>query len=206
MRKNLALLLRRFGASERGVAAVEFALILPFLLTLYFGSLEAASLFTVDKRINSVSATLGDLVSQWDVDEDKSNRKIPETTWNGYLAASTAIMAPYSTSGLSIIVSLVKVKSDGTTQVLWSQANTGTAKTVGQPYAGFAQNEMMNQVARGACIFASETSYSYKPLLGQVFTNALTLTHTNYFMPRFGSADTINLWNKSVADKTCTTA
>lgn len=206
MLKNIALALQHFRRSERGVAAVEFALIVPFLLTLYFGSLEAAALFTVDKRINSVSATLGDLISQWDPLEDPNVRKIPSATWSNYLAASTAIMAPYPTTGLKIVVSLVKVKSDGTTLVLWSKANTGAAKTENAAYTGFAATSMMNQVARGGCVVATETSYSYKPLLGQVFTTALTLAHTNYFVPRFGSEDTINLWDKSVADKTCTAA
>ncbi len=205
MLKNIALALQRFRNSERGVAAVEFALIVPFLLTLYFGSLEAAALFTVDKRINSTSATLGDLISQWDPLEVPGVVKVPQTTWNNYLAASTAIMTPYSTTGLKIVVSLVKVKNDGTTLVLWSKANTGAAKTENAAYAGFTASSMMNQVARGGCIVAAEASYSYRPLLGQVFTTALTLGHTNYFLPRYGSEDTINLWDKSVADKTCTT-
>ena len=55
-------LIRRFASDEQGVAAVEFALIMPFLLTLYLGSIEAAALFTADKRVNSISATVGDLV------------------------------------------------------------------------------------------------------------------------------------------------
>jgi hypothetical protein len=31
----------------------------------------------------------------------------------------------------------------------------------------------------------SETSYAYKPVLGLMFTSALNLDHTSYFLPRF---------------------
>jgi len=62
----------------------------------------------------------------------------------------------------------------------------------------------MNQVARGGCVVASETSYSYKPVLGQVFTTALNLAHTNYFLPRYGGAYPINLQTTSLASNACT--
>ena len=207
--KNLLLLLRRFRREERAVAAVEFALITPFLLSLYFGSLEAAALFTADKRVNSVSATIGDLVSQWDQDDSAcaaTSCKLPTATFDDYMAASSLIIMPYSSTGLKVVVSLVKVKADGTTSVLWSKANSaGTTKTLNQAYTGFSTTSMMNQVARGGCILVAEASYSYKPMLAQVFTAAINLKHTNYFMPRFGSTVALNLQTTSL-DKTACTA
>ena len=123
---------RSFGRREEGVAAVEFALILPFLLALYFGSMEASALFTADKRVNSISATVGDLISQW----DPNDGKLPTSTLNDYFGASTGLITPYSSVGVKIVVSLVEVKSDGTTKVLWSQGyGGGTARTVGTTYA-----------------------------------------------------------------------
>jgi Flp pilus assembly protein TadG len=201
--KNLLLLLRRFRREDRAVAAVEFALITPFLLTMYLGSIEGAALYTADKRVNSVSATIGDLVSQWDMDDGK----LPTSSMDDYMAASTLIMMPYSTTGLKVVVSLVKVKADGTTVVLWSKANTGaTARTVNTAFPNFAATTMMNQVAQKGCIIAAEASYSYKPMLAQVFTTALNLGHTNFFMPRFGSTMALNLQTTSLANTACTAA
>jgi len=203
---NIVLMLRRFRHAERAVAAVEFALILPFLLLLYFGSLEAAALFTVDKRVNSVAATVGDLVSQWDPGEGKL------TTGTGskladYLAAATAIMTPYSASNLEVVVSLVRVRADGSTSILWSRANAmGTARSVGGSYTDLASDQRMNQVSRGGCVIAAEVSYAYLPLLAQVFTTAITLQHTNYFLPRFGSDRPIDLDTTSLANNACTAA
>jgi Flp pilus assembly protein TadG len=199
--QNLRSLVGRFEREERGVAAVEFALIMPFLLALYFGSMEAAALFTADKRVNSISATIGDLVSQWDPDDGN----LPASTMTDYLSASTGIMTPYATTGLKIVVSLIEVKSDGTTKVLWSKANAaGTARTVNTAYTPLITTSQMNQVSRGGCVVAAETTYSYKPLLGAVFTNALNLSHTNYFLPRFGATDPNSYDTTTQAANACT--
>ena len=197
IRSALASLARR----EEGVAAVEFALVMPFLLLLYFGSMEASSLFTADKRIDSISATVGDLVSQW----DPKDGKISTSTLNDYFAASAGLISPFSPTGVKIVISLIEVKADGTTKVLWSQGyGGGTTWTVNNPYTPLTSSSQMNQVARGGCIVAAETSYSYKPVLGQVFTSALNLKHTNYFLPRYGAASPIDLDTTSLAGTACT--
>ena len=194
--------IRGFRRDERAAAAVEFALIMPFLLTLYFGSMEASALFTVDKRINTISATMGDLIAQWDPDDGT----IPTATLSGYFAAAGGIITPYSSSGVKQVVSLIFVKSDGTTKVLWStQSGGGTTRTVGNPYTPLSTSSMTDQVARGGCIVAAETSYSYQPLLGQVFKSNLNLAHTNYFIPRYGATGVINLQTTSLTSTACTT-
>jgi len=197
--------MRGFGGDERAVAAVEFALIMPFLLALYFGSMEASALFTVDKRVNTISVTLGDLIAQWDPDDGT----IPAATLTTYFAAATGLITPYSSTGLKQVVSLVFVKSDGTTKVLWStQTGGGTTRTVGAAYTPLSStgsNQMTNTVARGGCIVAAETSYSYPPLLGQAFKSALNLAHTNYFIPRYGATGVINLSTTSLTSTACTT-
>jgi len=199
--RQLRSIMERFAREDRAVAAVEFALIMPFLITLYFGSIEAAALFTADKRVNSISATVGDLISQW----DPKSGLLPSATINDYLAASSGIMTPYTTAGLKIVVSLVEVKSDGTTKVLWSKANSnGTVRTVNSSFSPLTAASMMNQVSRGGCVVAAETSYLYKPILGQVFTSSVTLGHTNYFLPRYGSTTPIDLDTTTLAATACT--
>ena len=203
--QNIVLAAWRLRRNDEAVAAVEFALIVPFLITLYFGSIEAAALYTVDKRIDSISSTIGDLVAQWDPGDGDL---ITGTggTLTDYMNASTGILSPYSTSGLKIVVTLVEVKNDGTTKILWSKANAaGTAKT-GTSYTDLAatSNTQMNSVSRGGCVVAAEVTYSYLPVLGQVFKVALNLKHTNYFLPRFGSTSPIDLDTTTLASNSCT--
>jgi Flp pilus assembly protein TadG len=182
--------LTRFRRHEGATAAVEFALIMPFLITLYFGSMEGSALFTADRRVNTISATVGDLVSQWDPDEGAMS---VSTTLNDYFAAAQALMFPMSTTGLKQVVTYVQVKSDGTTVIIWSKAyNGGTARTVGNSYP-LPASKMMNTVARGGYIIAAETYYSYKPLLGVVFPTAISLYHENIYLPRFGNTSQITL-------------
>ncbi len=197
----LAKLTRRYARDEKAVAAVEFALIMPFLLALYFGSMEGAALYTADKKVNSISATVGDLVAQW----DPGDGTLATSTLNDYASASTGLINPYSVTGVKTVVTLIEVKSDGSTKVLWSKAyGGGTALTVGNAFTPLITSSMMDQVSRGGCLIASQTSYSYKPLLAQVFTSALNLSHINYFLPRYGSTQPINLDTTSLAGTACT--
>jgi Flp pilus assembly protein TadG len=183
IRSRIVETLSRFQRNDRAVAAVEFALIFPFLLTLYFGTMEASALFAADRRINTISATMGDLVAQWD-DDDGS---IPVATMNDYFSAAQGLIYPMPSGTLKQVVTCVKVNTDGTTQVIWSRGyNGGTARTAGLPYP-LPLNDRMNKVARGKTVIASETSYSYTPLLSQVFQSPFPLFHENIYMPRFGA-------------------
>ena len=204
--KNIVLAARRLRRDDQAVAAVEFALIVPLLITLYLGSIEAAALFTVDKRVSSISSTVGDLVAQWDPETEGTLGTGSGGELTDYMNASTGIMTPYTTSGLTIVVSLVQVKDNGTTKVLWSTANTGSAKTVNQPYtdASIADTTEMNAVSRGGCVIASEVTYNYLPMLGVVIDTELTLRHTNYFLPRYGSSEPIQIPSPTIADDACT--
>jgi Flp pilus assembly protein TadG len=208
--RALGKLLHRFEREEGGVAAVEFALILPFLLALYFGSIEAGSLYTADKRVNSISSTVGDLVAQWDPDHDGVITTTSSGTLQSYFDASTGLITPYSPVGVQIVVSLVYItKTTGATKVIWSKA-TGTGATAfkqGDPYPPLAigTSPQMNALAQGGCVIASQATYSYKPLLGVVFDTALTLSHSNYFIPRYGATNVIKLDSPTVLDTSCTT-
>ena len=50
--------LRQFRNDIRGVAAVEFALVVPLLIALYLGSIEAASLYSTDRKVATVASTM----------------------------------------------------------------------------------------------------------------------------------------------------
>lgn len=174
---------RAFGPATGAAAAVEFALILPFLLALFLGSIEASSLITVDRRVNVISGTVGDLVSRWDPDDGT----IPASTLTDYFRASEGIIYPYTTTGLEQVVTVIAVLANGTTAVVWSCAhNGGTKRTIGTPYPSLPAN--INQLARppsgSGYVVASETSYSHLPLLGVVFESAIDLYQQSFYLPR----------------------
>ena len=56
--------LGRFLCDRCGLAAVEFALILPVMLTLYFGGVEVTNMLVANRRVTSVAYTAADLAAQ----------------------------------------------------------------------------------------------------------------------------------------------
>jgi Flp pilus assembly protein TadG len=178
---RLTHLLRRFGGDREGAAAVEFALILPFLLLLYLGTIEASSLITVDRRVAVISGAVGDLVARWDPDK----AAMTGDNLTDFFRASEGIIMPYSTTGLRQVVSFVRVNADGSTEVVWSRGyNGGTQRTAGRPYPDIPTN--MRNLASGGFIVASETTYPYRPVLGLVFRDELSLYSESFYLPRFG--------------------
>ncbi|RYH05229.1 MAG: pilus assembly protein [Alphaproteobacteria bacterium] len=169
----------RFVRDAKAVAAVEFALIVPLLVTLYFGTVEAASLYAVDRRVATVASTMADLVSREQdcIDTDKLN---------SYFAAATGIMQPYVTTNLKQVVSFLAVSSTGTVTIKWSKPyGTGAvARNTGVTTAiGTATN--INTLARTkGFLVAAEIQYPYTPLFGVVIKN-INLAHTEYFLPRY---------------------
>ena len=50
--------------NEQGVSAVEFAIIAPVMVLIYFGCIELSFLMRMDRRVTSTSASLGDLTAR----------------------------------------------------------------------------------------------------------------------------------------------
>ena len=190
--RSLQSLLGRFRRNERGAAAVEFALILPFLILLYMGSIEASALFTVDRRIEVIAATNADLVARWNPNQGT----ISSSTVRDYFRAAEGIITPYSTTGLKQVVSFLNVAADGTARVAWSCGwNGGSSLPTNQVYPLKTQMKRLVtgandslQNGKAGFLVASTTEYAYKPLLGMVFPNALNLQSEALFLPRFGQA------------------
>ena len=176
-------LFRSFLRRETGAAMIEFALIVPIMLTLYIGSSEAATLLTVDRKVQSAAGAMGDLVA-------RSNKTISQSQLDDYFRAANSIMAPYDTSKLIQTLIAVSVASDGKATVLWAARYSGgkLSTTVPEYPKGKVYNlpKEMTAIASGQTVIAAETSYLYPPLTGVVFNSAVDFRRSALFMPRFG--------------------
>lgn len=74
--------------NEKGVSAVEFALIAPILILLYLGAVELSLLMRVDRRVTSTSSSLGDLTARL--------AKVTDDDMREMFAAADVMMQPYS--------------------------------------------------------------------------------------------------------------
>lgn len=193
--RTLHARISQFLAARDGSAVVEFALILPLLLVLYAGSVEISELIAADRRANTISGTVGDLVS-------RANGTVTEAELADYITVADAIMRPFPTVGLQQVVTCVFIDAAGVTNVVWSRGfNGGTAHTANQPYAALAAGVSdMNAIARDRYVIVSETSYSYTPIFGFRINDTLgfhqdlttiSLYHENFHLTRFGDIITL---------------
>lgn len=183
--------LRQFRVVEQGAAAVEFALILPIMLVLYIGSVEASALISMDRRVQQIAGTLGDLVA-------RSDTAISAAILQDYFKAAGGLMTPYQTTDLRQVVSQIQVNADGTTKVIWSKQYlngvygqaTGTAHATNS--TTYKLDDEIKVIAKGSYVIVSEVNYSYLPLYGIIFKQPIMLYRENFFMPRFGGTITVN--------------
>ena len=86
----------RFATDRRGVSAVEFAMLLPLMVTLYLGSVEISQGVGIDRKVTLVSRTVADLASQVST--------IAGTDMTNILNAATTVVQPYPDTPLKVVV------------------------------------------------------------------------------------------------------
>ncbi|HXK53226.1 MAG TPA: pilus assembly protein [Hyphomicrobiales bacterium] len=158
---------------RRGVAAVEFAFILPLLIALYFGAIEISQAVMADRKVTNITSTVADLVAQTKTVNDNELQDIFE--------AATAILVPFPTTGLTIVLSSVVVDVDGKPTVDWSKAGPygGTARSQGSP---FTLPDGLN--IPSTSLIVAEVQYDYVSFLKYLVPSGITLTDTFYLRPR----------------------
>jgi Flp pilus assembly protein TadG len=162
--------LARFASDRRGVSAVEFALILPILVTLFLGGYDVTDGMTINRKVTHVSSALSDLVGQ--------STTITNNDMKNILDAATSIMTPYSTSILKIIVTGVTIDVNGKAKVDWSDARNTSAFKVG---ASVTLPAGLNQ---GSFLVMTEVQYLFTPSFGYVITGAINFDESTYIKPR----------------------
>lgn len=112
-----------FIRDERGLSAIEFALIAPFLMLAFLGSIELSLMTSMDRKVSAAAASLGDLTSR---DDEIDNCEL-----NEMFAATSLIFQPDSTANAQL--RLTSIFNDaGTLEVIWSEAR-GPDDAAGDP-------------------------------------------------------------------------
>src|ERR1700753_39497 len=110
----------RLVRDRSGIAAVEFAMILPVMLVLLFGTVEFSSGVEVDRKVNLIAHTLSDLTSQ------SPTTGISDTELGFFFSAGATILLPYSSSPLNqVIPELYIDPASGNAYVQWSKPFQG---------------------------------------------------------------------------------
>jgi Flp pilus assembly protein TadG len=165
------LSVRDLIADRSGIAAIEFAMILPIMMVMFFGTLEFSSGVAVDRKVTLMARTLSDLTSQ--------ATSVADTDLTNFFAANLAIMTPYDPTPVKATISELYV--DPATlkaRVQWSKGSF--------PRAVSSVVTVPTQLAiGGSYLIYSEVSYLYVPTVGYLMAKAgINLSDVAYTRPR----------------------
>jgi Flp pilus assembly protein TadG len=163
--------LSRLGRDRRGAAALEFALLLPILLLLYFGVAEVTQAVLTERRASHAASTIGDLVAQ--------SSTITQAQVGDVFTIGKAIVYPYPTGPLKMRITSIVADAQGVTTVAWSQGDGIAALAKGSPVAVPA-----NVIAANQSVIKAEVKYTYTPAVGYVLKSSMPFNSTYYLRPR----------------------
>ncbi len=165
------------GSDAHGVSAVEFALILPVMLTLYLGCNELGNGLTIARKVTHVTSTVSDLVTQ-------SKDSITMADMQNIANAAGAIMTPYSAAALRIRVSEYYIDADKKVTVVWSASRYPTTTEMPLPKDTVITNLPTVVKTPNTYLVTTEVHYAYTPTIGYVMTGTFDLHDQFYLRPR----------------------
>jgi Flp pilus assembly protein TadG len=167
--------MRRLLGDRSGIAAVEFALLLPVMVGLVVGGIEISDAFTVKRKVDNASSALGDLVAR--------TEGITEAEMENIFDAAEAMIVPYSADNLQIKISAVSINDESEATVVWGVARHAT------PDAEDAEVTLPAGVTiADTFLIVADVRYTYKPTLGYALTGDIHLGDTVYLRPRLSES------------------
>ena len=175
--------LTAFARAERGLAVVEFALILPVMMTLFYGTIEVTRYILITQKVEKLAHSIADVTSQ--------EQTASAAVLNQALAATSDIMSPYTmtTNGTVFITSLYRAPNTTDATVNWryqgggglpETSRLGAQGTVPTVPGGFTFDEREN-------IVAAEVFFRFSPLISSQFFGTTTIYRSAFYKPRLGA-------------------
>jgi Flp pilus assembly protein TadG len=194
---------KKFSTDADGVAATEFAIVVPFMLVLLVGGIELADGMAINFKVSATSHSAADMVTQ--------NTSLSTASMQNILTGATAIIAPYPVSSGQLLVTVSEISSDanGNMTLQWSQSYNGSSFNSGRSSLGSsAANPLTGAPAYQALtvptslngasgnannpnsqndqvsFIVSEVTYAYTPNLGYTISGTVNLTDSYWLFPR----------------------
>ena len=160
----------KFRRDRRGVAAVEFALIAPVMILLYFGLAELCQALIAERKANHVASAVGDVVAQF--------QTVTPGNLDDVFNIGNVVMSPLPTTTLQMRVTSITANASGVAKIDWSYGRGLSALTKGATYV------LPMTLSAGDSIVMSESKYQFTSPVQYVVRNALNYNEVYYLRPR----------------------
>ena len=160
-----------FRRDQRGVAAVEFALMLPILVTLQLGSVELVRAFEAQRRIAHVAAAMADVVSQ--------GTTVSQAQLNDTYLAGQVLVNPLPIANLGLRISSLTADSKGVVSVDWTDRQNWTQAGPPTVPAGY--------LAAGESAIVADVSYDYASPIRYLLPSVIHFVRHAYIRPRLSN-------------------
>jgi Flp pilus assembly protein TadG len=174
MRPHLAPYRSRcFVGDGSGSSVVEFALLLPLMLTMYFGSIQVTDAISADRQVTLVASTAAEITSQYS--------QVATSDVTSILTVAAAVMAPFSVTNANATVRLssITVDNNGNATVAWSRCLNGTARS------GIVTSLIpAGLLVANTSVIWGEATYSYRPTIGWGIVGTVPMSDQIFLRPR----------------------
>ncbi len=172
---------RRWGLDERGTVLIEAAIILPLLVMMFLGMVEMGQAFTVRRRVQNVASATADLVAQYVT--------VTTANLNDIAAIGAQLMLPFSSTGLTLTITSIAEDAQKNITVQWSCAWSSLSSSANCTASGAAYKGLPAGLLNpGQSVIVGQTSYPYKPTIGEFLLRGLTFSASSYYRPRLATA------------------
>lgn len=181
---NARSCVREFVADRRALAATEFAVIVPVMLVMFFGTVEFSTAVAIDRKVTLIARTLSDLTSQ--------SIKLADSDMQDTFTASISIVQPYDATLVKGTISQIYIDANSIATVQWSKSGTIASGATQATLATSARKagDKVTSIIPAALLIPStylilgEANYTYSPTIGYVLKSSLPLSDVSYTRPR----------------------
>lgn len=184
--------LARFRGAEGGLAAVEFAMVLPLLLLLYLGTTDLAGYISNFRKVTLAARTVADLVAREAGD-------VSSGQFATIAKAGRAVLAPYDGATARIAAKAIGVyDTSGTARVCSYAVEAGSAGApapIGPTAVPAVPDAFKNGGVRYVVV---ELTMTYKPVFGATLADRFklsTMTETVVWPVRNGKVYNVGVTN-----------
>lgn len=171
--------IRRFLREQRGVAAIEFAIISSVLTLALLGGTELARYTLMHQKMDRVSSSVADWTSQSSI--------LMSTDFDNFFAGANQVAKPFDLGAKGLVViSFIIAETDTTYRVSWQRTGGGTlaqASQIGTP-GGIATLPAGVTLVQGDCLVATEVFAQYDAFVFPDLISSTVVYKRSFVQPR----------------------